>query len=73
MPAGGRVLVIDAVIPPGNDPHPAKIVGIIMLAALTGRERTGPGFRELFAAAGLRLTRVLPAPGLLSIVEGMPA
>jgi hypothetical protein len=73
MPAGGRVLVVDAVLRPGNDAHPAKIVDLIMLAALTGRERTEPEFRALFAAAGLRLTRVLPTPSPLSIVEGMPA
>jgi hypothetical protein len=65
--------VIDTVIPPGNEAHPAKIVDLIMLAALTGRERTEPEFRDLFAAAGLRLTRVLPTPSPLSIVEGVPA
>jgi len=73
MPAHGRVLVIDAVIPPGNDPHPAKLVDLIMLTALTGRERTEPEFRELLAAAGFRLTRVIATPSALSIVEGMPA
>ncbi len=72
LPRTGRVLVIDAVIPPGNDPHPAKIVDVIMLTALTGRERTEPEFRALFDAAGLRLTRVLPTPSTLSIVEGVP-
>jgi hypothetical protein len=73
MSAGGRVLVIDAVIPPGNDPHPAKIVDLIVLASRTGRERTESEFRALFAAAGLRLSRVLPTPSELSIVEGVSA
>ena len=72
LPAQGRVLVIDAVIPPGNDPHPAKIVDLILLTGLTGRERTEPEFRTLFAEAGLRLTRVISTPSPLSIVEGMP-
>jgi hypothetical protein len=73
LAAQGRVLVIDAVIPPGNDPHPAKIVDLIMLTALTGRERTEAEFRELLTAAGLRLTRILPTPSALAIVVGVPS
>lgn len=73
MPATGRVLAIDAVIPPGNDPHPAKIVDLIMMSILPGRERTEAEFRDLFAAAGLCLTRVIPTPSMLAIVEGIPA
>lgn len=73
LPAAGRVLVVDAVIPPGNDVHPAKIVDLIMLTALTGRERTEPEFSALFAAAGLRLTRVVPTPSALAVIEAAPA
>ena len=68
----GRVLIVDAVIPPGNDPHPAKIVDIVMLNILGGRERTETEFRDLLAAAGFRLNRVIPTHSMLSIVEGMP-
>ncbi|WP_308015625.1 methyltransferase [Streptomyces huiliensis] len=32
-----------------------------------------PGGRVLFEAAGLRLSRVVPTPSVLSIVEGVPA
>lgn len=73
MPSTARVLVIDAVIPPGNDPHPAKIVDLVMLSILPGRERTEREFQSLFAAAGLRLTRVIPTHSMLSIVEGVLA
>ena len=72
MLANGRMLVIDEVIPPRNAPHPAKIVEVIMLVGLTGRERTEPEFRELFAAARLSLTQVVLTPSPLSIVERMP-
>jgi hypothetical protein len=43
-----------------------------MMVLLTGRERTENQFAELYASAGFRLTRVIPA-GRLSIVEGAPA
>ncbi|MFE9748742.1 methyltransferase [Saccharothrix saharensis] len=68
----GRVLVVDAVVPPGNDPDPGKVIDILMMSSLTGRERTRAEFAELFARAGFRLARVLPTGTRLSIVEGVP-
>jgi len=68
----GRVLVIDAVIPPGNDPDPGKLIDILMMTSLTGRERTHTEFDTLFTRAGLRLARVIPTDTRLSIVEGVP-
>ncbi|WP_367127457.1 methyltransferase [Saccharothrix sp. HUAS TT1] len=69
----GRVLVVDAVIPPGNDPDPGKVIDLLMMSSFTGRERTRADFEALFARAGLRLGRVLPTGTRLSIVEGVPA
>jgi hypothetical protein len=73
VPATGRLLVIDAVIPPGDDPHPAKIVDIVMMGILPGRERTEAELADLFAAAGFTLTRVIPTHSMLAIAEGVPA
>lgn len=67
---GGRVLVVDAVITPGGRPHQGKTLDLLMMASLVGRERTEDDFRTLFAAAGLRLTRIVPTPAVLSVVEG---
>ena len=69
----GRVLVVDAVVPPGNDPDPGKVIDLLMMSSFTGRERTRADFDALFARAGFRLTRVLPTDTRLSIVEGVPA
>lgn len=71
IPNHGRLLVVDAVIPPGNEFHPGKLADLMMLT-VTGRERTEAEFRELFAAAGFRLTRIIPTPRPLSFVEGVP-
>jgi O-methyltransferase domain len=57
-PSGARVLVIDAVIPPGNDPDGAKWLDLLILATLGGRERTEPEWRSLVEGAGLRLDRI---------------
>jgi hypothetical protein len=65
-----RILVIDAVVPPGNEAHPSKIMDILMMTLVEGRERTEEEFRDLFRQAGLKLTRVIATPSVLSIVEG---
>jgi hypothetical protein len=67
--AGGRVLVMENVIEPGNRPSWGKLLDINMLALLTGRERTKAEFRDLFARAGLGLRRVVPTAGRISILE----
>jgi hypothetical protein len=73
MDGSGRILVVDAVVPPGNELHPAKVMDILMMLLVEGRERTEEEFRELFQQAGLKLAKVVPTPSVLSIVEGEPA
>jgi len=73
MAPGGRVLVIENVIDPGNRPGWAKLLDINMLALLTGKERTKAEFRDLFARAGLRLRRVVPTASPISILEATAA
>jgi hypothetical protein len=65
-----RILVVDAVVPPGNESHPSKVMDILMMALVEGRERTEEEFRDLYRQGGLRLTRVVATPSVLSIVEG---
>ncbi|WP_316524388.1 methyltransferase [Kitasatospora brasiliensis] len=68
---GGRVLVLDAVVPRDNAPHQAKAMDLLMMTSLTGRERTEADFAQLLGRAGLRLSRVLPTPTVLSVVEAV--
>ena len=71
MNTGGRILVIDAVIPPGNSFHPVKDSDLLMMVLVDGLERTEAEFRALYDRAGLRLTRVITTPSVLSIIEGV--
>jgi SAM-dependent methyltransferase len=73
IPPDGRLLVIEACIPPGNVPHPGKPLDMIMLVALGGRERTEAEYRELLASAGFRLARVIPTASAMSVIEAIPA
>jgi len=73
MAPGGRVLVVDTVIPRGNKPHWGKLLDINMLVATGGRERTAEEFKKLFAQAGFKVRRIIPTRCPLSIVEGAAA
>ncbi len=70
MAQDGKILVIEALIPPGNDPSPVKLLDLQMLVMTGGRQRTEEEYRQLYAAAGLRLLRILPTNTQFSIVEG---
>jgi O-methyltransferase domain len=50
--AGERLVLLDAVIEPGNDPQGAKWLDLLMLVIARGRERTEAQWRELLAASG---------------------
>jgi O-methyltransferase domain len=71
--AGGKLLVVDTVIRPGNDFFPGKFLDLQMLVFPGGCERTESQFRDLFAASGWQLSRIIPTAALDSIVEGIPA
>jgi hypothetical protein len=65
----GRVILLEAVIPPGNDPDFGKLIDIEMLLMPGGRERTAEEFASLFASAGFELARIVPTQSPLSVVE----
>jgi threonine dehydrogenase-like Zn-dependent dehydrogenase len=73
MNPGGKVLVVDYVLPEGDDSHIGKLVDIEMLLIPGGAERTRSDFEALFASAGLRVERIVPTATPLSIVEGVRA
>jgi SAM-dependent methyltransferase len=68
---GGRVLLAEMVIPPGNDPHIGKLLDLEMLIMVGGHERTEAQFGDLFASAGLRLTRIVPTASPMCVIEGV--
>jgi hypothetical protein len=71
MAPGGRVLITEMVLRPGNTPFYGRWTDVNMLVLLGGRERTEAEYRALLDAAGLRLTRVRPTASDFSIVEAV--
>ncbi|OOC53338.1 MULTISPECIES: methyltransferase [Nocardiopsis] len=70
---GGRVLVVDAIVPQDGTEHQGKAMDLMMLAALTGRERSAAELEPLFTEAGLRLSRVMGTSSVMSVAEGVIA
>ena len=72
MADGGRIVAVDIVMAAGNDPSPAKPFDILMLLTQPGALiRTEDEFRELFAAAGLRLTSMIPTASQNTVLEAV--
>ena len=52
-----RLIVLDAVVPPGNEPFGPKWLDLLMLAMFAGRERDEAQWRTLLAAGGFEPVR----------------
>lgn len=73
MIGDGKVLLIEMVIPEGNDPHPGKILDLEMLTSPGGLERTEAEYASLFERAGFRLNRIIPTFSPFSVIEAVKA
>jgi O-methyltransferase domain/Dimerisation domain len=69
----GKVLLVEFMMPPGNDPFPGKLMDLLMLVGCHGRERTAVEFRDLFAGAGFRIGDVVTTKYGYSLIEGIAA
>jgi hypothetical protein len=69
MNPGGRVILLEAIVLPGNQPDFGKIIDLEMLLMPGGRERTEAEFRDLFARVGFTQVRIIPTQSPLSVIE----
>jgi hypothetical protein len=73
MCSNGKLLLVEMVLPEGDQPHPGKMLDMVMLAIPGGQERTPGEYDELLRKAGFRMTRVVPTGSAVSVVEAAPA
>lgn len=70
MGQGGKLLVVEGVVPSDNEPSVSKFFDLAMMVLPGGMERTEEEYRQLFEAAGFRLTRIVPTRTWVSVIEG---
>jgi hypothetical protein len=72
MNQDGRVLLIEF-LQPGRVTSLIKFVDLNMLVMTGGSERTELEYRDLLAAAGLKLARIIPTRTEVSVIEAVRA
>jgi hypothetical protein len=73
MAPGSKLLLIESLLPSGNEPRPAVVLADVHMMVVTGgRERTEAGYRALLEAADLYLVRTIATPGAFSVLEAEP-
>ncbi|MET0752206.1 MAG: methyltransferase [Pyrinomonadaceae bacterium] len=69
---GARVLLVESVVEEDDSiASMSKVMDLNMLAMTGGKERTATEYAELFEKTGFRLTRVIPTPSPMQIVEAV--
>lgn len=68
---GGKLLIIETVVPAGNEPSFSKLGDLHMLVMTGGRERTEREFAELLRKAGFSLKTVTTTEILVDIIEAV--
>lgn len=73
IPADGRLILAEAVVPERTEPHFSKFFDLIMLTMTGGRERTRREYQRLLEKSGFELKEIYPTDSFLSIIEAAPA
>ncbi len=68
----GKLLLVEGVVQPGNNPSFTKLLDLTMLVIPGGKERSEAEFRRLLAQAGFRLARIVPTASEVSVIEALP-
>ncbi|MDQ3946597.1 MAG: hydroxyneurosporene methyltransferase, partial [Actinomycetota bacterium] len=71
IPADGKLLLLECVLPEGDEPHFGKVLDVFLMP-LGGIERTQSEYADLLARAGFRLARVVPTGSPMSVIEAVP-
>ena len=74
MPSHGKLLIVEGVYPERIDQSAesrrATATDVLMLVCTGGRQRSVAEFRDLLAASGFRLTRVVPTAARVCVLLG---
>jgi hypothetical protein len=72
IPAYGKLLIVEGIIPPGNEFSISKLLDLEVLLMGGGCERTENEFRSLLNKSGFKVSQVIRTEESISIIEGVP-
>lgn len=73
MTPRSKLLVVEMLVPQGNEPSVAKMLDLEMLVITGGCERTREEYRRLLEVSGFKLSHVIPTKGGICVLEGSAA
>jgi hypothetical protein len=71
MKPKSKLLVVEMLVPPGNQPSIAKLLDLEMLVMTGGRERTETEFKSLLESSGFKLSRTISTKESIYVIEGI--
>lgn len=72
-PPGSRIMIVEVVLPDGDEPTFGRLGDLNMMVMTGGRERSAAEFRALLAGAGYADVRVIPTRSPFAIIEARAA
>ena len=70
---GGRLIVIEVIVPDAPGPDFSHMMDMNMLVMTGGMERTAKEYEALLSRGGFRLARIVPSQSPFSVIEATPA
>ncbi len=72
IPDNGKLLIVECVVPTGNEPSVSKDYDMIMMISPGGIERTKKEYQELLEQSQFELTSITPTSTMVSVIEARP-
>jgi hypothetical protein len=73
MTATGKLLLVEMIMPEGNEPFVGKLIDLeSLLTTPGGYERKEAEYRDLLTQAGFQVTKIIPTQTANSIIEARP-
>jgi len=74
MAENGKILIVEMIMPPGNEPFVGKLIDLeSLLSTPGGFERTEAQYQSLLSCAGFKVTNIIATQTANSIIEAVRA
>ncbi len=71
MTLESKLIIVEMVVPPGNQPSIAKLLDLEMMVTTGGRERTKTEFKSLLESCGFKFARIISTKENICVIEGI--